>query len=118
MSADQIGQPRVAQLPAERIRRNLSVRLTLELGKGFTETNLKYFRQFYLAFPAQSASGIGHTLCDQLTWSHYRLLMRVDKPGARAWYRRQVFGAEREQSAFCIQVPALPAQRGGIACRD
>ena len=46
----------------------------------------KYFRQFYLAFPAQSASGIGHTLCDQLTWSHYRLVMRVEKPGARAGY--------------------------------
>jgi hypothetical protein len=49
--------------------RNLSIRLTQEFGKGFTETNLKYFRQFYLAFPAQTASGIGHTLCDQLTWS-------------------------------------------------
>ena len=33
-------------------------------------------------------------------------------------YRRQVFGAERKPSAFCIQVPALPAQRGRIACRD
>jgi hypothetical protein len=66
MNAAQIGQPPVAQLPAERIRRNLSVRLTQELGKGFTETNLKYFRQFYLAFPAQTATGNGHTLCDQL----------------------------------------------------
>jgi len=49
--------------------RNLSIRLTQEFGKGFTETNLKYFRQFYLAFPARSESRIGHTLCDQLTWS-------------------------------------------------
>ena len=66
MNTDQIGQPLVAQLPAERIRRNLSVRLTQELGKGFTETNLKYIHQFYFAFPAQTASGNGHTPCDQL----------------------------------------------------
>ena len=46
--------------------RNLSIRLTQEFGKGFAGTNLKYFRQFYLVFPAQTASGIGHTLCDQL----------------------------------------------------
>ena len=67
----------------------LSVRLTQEFGKGFTETNLRYFRQFYLAFPGQSASGICHTLCDKLTWSHYRLLLRVEKPGARAWYLKE-----------------------------
>jgi hypothetical protein len=42
----------------------LAVRLTDEFGKGFTITNLKYMRQFYAAFP------IGHTLCDQLSWSH------------------------------------------------
>jgi hypothetical protein len=56
--------------------RNLSIRLTQEFAKGFTETNLKYFRQFYLAFPAQTASGIGHTLCDQLTWSHYNYILK------------------------------------------
>jgi hypothetical protein len=46
-------------------------RLSVEFGKGFSLTNLKLFRQFYLAFP------IGHTLCDQfsrlpLSWSHFR----------------------------------------------
>jgi hypothetical protein len=46
--------------------RNLSTKLTQEFGRGFTETNLKYFRQFYLAFSADAARGIRHTLCDQL----------------------------------------------------
>ena len=55
----------------------LSDRLTKEFGKGFSETNLKYMRQFYCAFPNR------HTLCDQLTWSHYRLIMRVENPKAR-----------------------------------
>ena len=58
----------------------LSERLTKEFGKGFSETNLKYMRQFYCAFPNR------HTLCDQLTWSHYRLIMRVENPIAREFY--------------------------------
>ena len=58
----------------------LSARMTADFGKGFTATNLKYMRQFYLAFP------IGHTLRDQLSWSHYRLLMRVENEQARQFY--------------------------------
>ncbi|MGN0070203.1 MAG: YhcG family protein [Atopobiaceae bacterium] len=61
----------------------LSRRLTEDFGRGFTATNLKYMRQFYLAFPK------GHTLCDELTWSHYRTLSRVSDPKARAWYERE-----------------------------
>jgi hypothetical protein len=54
----------------------LAKRLAEEFGKGFSLTNLKLFRQFYLAFP------IGHTACDQsdlarLSWSHFRMLLRV-----------------------------------------
>lgn len=91
--------------------RNLSIRLTREFGKGFTETNLKYFRQFYLAFPAQTASGIGHTLCDQLTWSHYRLLMRVEKLGARAWYLKEAAGQNWTVSALERQINSLYYER-------
>jgi len=58
----------------------LAERLTNEFGKGFTETNLKYMRQFYEAFP------IRHTLCDQLSWSHYRLLMKIDEASRREFY--------------------------------
>ena len=52
----------------------LSERLTAEFGKGFTERNLRAMRQFYEAFP------IRHTLRAELSWSHYRLLMRVEEP--------------------------------------
>ncbi len=59
----------------------LSERLTKEFGKGFSLTNLKYMRAFYLAFPK------GHTVCDQsLSWSHYRAIMRVENPTARQFY--------------------------------
>jgi predicted nuclease of restriction endonuclease-like (RecB) superfamily len=63
--------------------KELSKRLTDDYGQGFTTTNLKYMRQFYLAFPK------GHTLCDQLSWSHYRALSRVADPKARAWYESE-----------------------------
>lgn len=65
--------------------------LAQELGKGFNETNLKYFRQFYLAFRSYEKS---HTVCDEsfpelpreLSWSHYRLLMRLENVNARDYY--------------------------------
>jgi len=61
----------------------LAERLTKEFGKGFTETNLKYMRQFYAAFP------IRHALRDQLSWTHYRLLMKVGNEVEREFYLRE-----------------------------
>ena len=37
-------------------------------------------RKFYQSFP------IRHTLCDELSWSHYRLLISVGDEEARAYY--------------------------------
>ncbi|MCL2208038.1 MAG: PDDEXK nuclease domain-containing protein [Fibromonadales bacterium] len=62
------------------IIRDLAKRLTAEYGKGYTITNLKYMRQFYLQFK------IGHALRDQLTWTHYRMIMRVENEKARQFY--------------------------------
>lgn len=58
----------------------LSTKLTDEFGKGYTVTNLKYMRQFYLCFKN------GHALCDQLSLSHYRLLIKVQSEDARNFY--------------------------------
>ena len=60
--------------------KNLSVKLTAEFGPGYTGTSLRYMRLVYLTFPNC------HTLCDKLTWSHYRLLAAVDKKAARDFY--------------------------------
>jgi len=61
----------------------LAQRLTLEYGNGYTLTNLKYMRQFYLAFP------IGHALRDELNWTHYRIIMRESTIEAREWYMNE-----------------------------
>ena len=58
----------------------LAKRLTADFGKGFTPTNLKYMRQFYLQFQNR------HALRDQLTWTHYRMIMKVDNDNARQFY--------------------------------
>ena len=49
----------------------LSEKLTAEFGKGFSERNLRNMRQFYQCYP------IRNTVCAELSWSHYRVLMRI-----------------------------------------
>lgn len=58
----------------------LSKQMTADFGKGFTAANLKNMRQFYLTFPKSYA------LRSELSWTHYRLLMRVENENARQFY--------------------------------
>ncbi|MDP2908188.1 MAG: PDDEXK nuclease domain-containing protein [Nanoarchaeota archaeon] len=68
----------------------LSQRLTKEYGKGFTKSNLFYMKQFYLAFPKVHAlrgeSQKVNALRSELSWTHYRLLLKVDEEAARNFY--------------------------------
>jgi len=73
--------------------RELSITLGAEFGKGFAIANLWNFRQFYLTFPSEEKL---YTLRRELTWSHYRLIMRIDKLEARTWYLREA--AEQQWS--------------------
>ncbi len=61
----------------------ISVKLCEEFGNGFNSRNLRNMRQFYLAYPKWN------TVCSELSWSHYRLLMRVEDPNARAFYTNE-----------------------------
>ncbi len=61
----------------------LSEKLTAEFGTGFTERNLRNMRQFYQAYP------IRHTVCTELSWSHYRILMRISDDKRREWYTEE-----------------------------
>ena len=58
--------------------------LTLEFGKGFDDRNLRYCRQFYLCFPDKEL--IWNARVPNLTWSHFRSLLRVSDEKARLWY--------------------------------
>ena len=63
--------------------RNLARGLGDEFGHGISLANLKNFRQFYLVFPDLEK---GYALRSQLTWSHWRLVMRVENSAAREFY--------------------------------
>ena len=68
--------------------KELSEQMTRDFGKGFTVTNLKYMRQFYLTFPN------GHALRGELSWTHYRLLMKVENDNAREFYMQEAIKSQ------------------------
>ena len=68
------------------IIKEISIRLTDEFGRGFNIPNIKNFRQFYLTFPKDA---IGYAVRSQLTWTHYRSIMRVQNPNARQYYIKE-----------------------------
>ena len=83
--------------------KELSKQMTQDFGKGFTVTNLKYMRQFYLMFPN------GHALRDELSWTHYRLLIKVENDNAREFYMQEAVKSqwstrqlERQMKSFLI----------------
>ena len=88
----------------------LSKKLSKEFGKGFDPSNLMRMRQFYLLFPKSATlrhqSGKKSTLRRsgtkiagkqqilaalrrELSWTHYKLLLRVENSGAREWYMNE-----------------------------
>jgi len=61
----------------------LAHQLTADFGKGFTISNLRYFRQFYLLFPKR------HAPRGVLSWTHYRFLLKVQNQAARDFYEKE-----------------------------
>ncbi|MGD9931663.1 MAG: YhcG family protein [Mangrovibacterium sp.] len=101
------------------VLKELSEKLTAEFGKGFTEANLRNFRQFYLTFPeicneaGISASGFQkrYTLCSELSWSHFRLIMRVENPDARNFYIQETVSQNWSVRALDRQISTLYYER-------
>lgn len=67
----------------KQVLKYISERLTAEFGKGFSVQGLRNMRQFYLAFPDRSK------VREELSWSHYRLLMRVGDEDDRMFYAEE-----------------------------
>lgn len=93
--------------------RSLSEKLSLDFGKGFTETNLKYMRQFYNLF------GNSHALRGELSWTHYRLLLKVEKETARIFYVTEAIAGnwstrtlERQINSFYYERMQMSSQQG------
>ena len=101
-----------------------------EFGRGFDVTNLRKMRQFYRMFEIRDAvrlesgktkrdvarlvSGvepIRHTAGDELSWSHYRLLMQVENPAAREWYMNEATDQHWSSRQLDRQISALYYER-------
>lgn len=79
--------------------------LTAEFGKGFDTTNLRHMRGFFLAFPIRDA------LRRELSWTHYRTLLRVDNDQARQWYMREAASQSWTTRALERQIGTLYYER-------
>ncbi len=96
----------------ERLIDDLSERLSKEFGAGFNRSNLFYIRQFYLAFPKV------HALRGQLTWTHYRLLLRQENEYARSFYLQECINSrwstrelERQMNSLLYERLALSGNK-------
>ncbi|GAB6405073.1 PDDEXK nuclease domain-containing protein [Pseudomonas sp. MHK4] len=85
--------------------------LTAEFGKGFDASNLRYMRLFYQAFPMCDA------LRHELSWTHYRRLLRVDNENARLWYMNESATQNWSSRALERQINTLYYERL-LASRD
>mgnify|MGYP002671632460 FL=1 len=61
----------------------VSAKLSGEFGQGFDERNLRNMRQFYEVYSKWNM------VCSELSWSHYRLLMRIKEPEKREYYQKE-----------------------------
>jgi len=94
---------------------DLSRRLTVEYGQRFNKTNLWYMRQFYITFQNL------HALRGELSWTHYRLLLKIDKPKAREFYINETINSnwstrelERQICSLLFERLALSRDKKGV----
>ena len=83
----------------------LTQRLTDDFGKGFDEREMRRIRQFYLLFPIRDA------VRPELTWTHYRLLSKIENTGARTWYMQEATGQNWSSRALKRQVNSFYYER-------
>lgn len=93
------------------ILKYISERLTAEFGRGYSVQGLRNMRQFYLTFQNHS------TLWSELSWSHYRLLMRVQDEKARSFYAEEAVKSAWSVRQLERQIDTLYYQRI-LASRD
>ena len=100
---EQQGQERAAY--GQQQLQQLSALLTQEFGKGFDISNLRNMRRFYRAFPIQDAVRL------ELSWTHYRVLLRIDNLNARDWYTQEAIEQNWSARALDRQISVLYYER-------
>ena len=103
---EQAGQTRAAY--GSKTLQTLAQRLTEKFGRGFSLANLRNFRQFHLTFTEDE---IRYSASSELSWTHYRMLMRVQDPAARQWYAREAVSQTWSVAALDRQISTFYYQR-------
>ena len=94
--------------------KELSVRLTCEFGRGFSEDNLSRMRSFYITYGSQikndeiSATPLRKF---ELSWSHYLVLLRIDDELKRKFYEIESFQNKWSLSELKRQIDAALFER-------
>src|SRR3990170_2014915 len=127
---EQKGQKRAGY--GEALLQDLAQRLKSDFGSGYSVHNLKFIRQFYLEYPtlmnpreigdaARSQSWKPGRLHPNLSWTHYRTLLRVDKAEARAFYEIEALKnnwaareLERQINSLLYERLALSKDKKGL----
>ena len=136
--------------------KELSKKLTKDFGKGFSENNLWYMRQFYISFPivhavrGESSASIRHSMRDksrakenvnavsselhfsetaigkavrhtsvdlksylrpELSWTHYRILLKLEKEEARYFYMNEAANSNWSTRELERQINSLLFER-------
>ena len=97
------------------ILKKLSIKLRIDFGKGFDESNLRNIRSFYIMY----------TKCDalrhELSWTHYRILMRIENAQARSFYEVECVKnnwsareMERQKGSLLFERLALSKNKKGL----
>ncbi len=131
----------------ESLLKKISADLTPQFGKGFTERNLWHMRQFYITYKeilhtpcaelpekiqkkmhtlraeltpiSQTVSGISETLIRKfpLSWSHYRLLMRLDESFKREFYEAECIRGNWSVRQLDRQIQSMLYERTALSKR-
>ena len=88
-----------------RLLPQLAERLSHEFGAGFDARNLRHMRSFFQAFP------FWNVVRTELSWTHYRTLLRVDSEAARQWYMNEAIAQNWSSRALERQIGTLYYER-------
>ena len=110
---EQTGKARAAY--GKKLLETLAGRLSGRFGRGFDASNLWNMRQFYRTYPILDA------VRRELSWTHYRILMRVEKPEARSFYEIECVKnnwsgreLERQKGSLLFERLALSKDKKGL----
>lgn len=90
----------------------LAKELSTEYGKGFNSSNLWYMRQFYSTFEKL------HALRRELSWTHYRLLLKVEREDARVFYIKESIECNWSTRTLERQINSLYFERMVMTPQD